>query len=225
MVFCLAAAGLLGSGVRALADEPEVAPAPQPCNREHVYVFMVNGLTVLPHIYGSMNPVGRTLSEHGYCHNETATHYYRWSFQNKIRCIHQSDPQARIVLVGYSIGSGVIHSMARTFEKEGIPIALMVYLDGHSIVNHFDEKFCNVERVVNINSSSHILKGCAVPHADYTVQIESSRHLSVPKKEATLEVLLRELDMVAATVPPPPVEMNIQPQPIPPAEAAPVEKK
>lgn len=201
---CLAAAGLLGGGRRALGDDHDGPPVPQPCNREHVYVFMINGLTVLPHIYGSMNPLGTTLREHGYVHNQTATHFYRRSFQNTIRRIHRSDPQARIVLVGYSIGAGVVHAIAKTCAHEGIPIALLVYLDGHACFSNLNEQLSNVERVVCLTSSACILRGTVVPYADLAVEIQPSRHLNVPKKDATLQALLQELAAVAATVPPPP---------------------
>jgi len=199
---CLGAVGLLGAGSQTYADEPKSAPAPTTCNRDHVYVFMVNGLGLFTHVYGSMDPMARTLDEHGYVHHETATHHYRWSFQDKIRCIHQSDSRARIVLVGFSMGSGVIHSMARNLEKEGIPIALMVYLDGHCICDSFDERFCNVGRVVNITSTGPVLRGACVPHADCSLQIPSFHH-GVPKKEQTLQFLVDELDAVAASVPAP----------------------
>lgn len=197
------------------AAQPMPAEAVPECNREHVYVYMVNGLTVLPHIYGSMNQAGPTLTQHGYCHNQTATHYYRWSFQDNIRCVHRCDPQARIVLIGYSIGAGVVHSIAHTLDKEGIPVALMVYLDGHTFVNNFHQRPCNVERIVCITSSAHFLRGCAVPEADCLEEIADSRHLSVPKKDATLQILLRELDAVAATVAPvAPPEQGATPAPV-----------
>lgn len=203
---------LCSAVIPAIARGDEPAPANPSADvaagREHVHIFMINGLTILPHIYGSMNPVGETLKNHGYVHNQTATHYWRWSFQDKIRQVYRCDPQARIVLVGYSIGAGVVHGMAHTLEKEGIPIALLVYLDGHTFIEDFHDRPANVERAVCIRSSSFILRGALIEESNYVEMIDGSRHLSVPKKEATLELLLRELDMVAlgvpASAPPPP---------------------
>jgi hypothetical protein len=210
LAICLVGGSILwGSTVAAqttppppIAEKNGCAECVPDCNKDHVYVYLVNGCTVLPHIYGSMTPAGPTLTEHGYIHNQTATHYFRWSFQEKIRRVHCCDPQARIVLVGFSMGSSVVHSMANTLEKEGISIALMVYLDGHTLVNDFHQRPCNVERIVCITSSAYLLRGHKVLEADYLEEIEDSRHLTVPKMEATLQLLLRELDAVAATVSP-----------------------
>jgi hypothetical protein len=169
---------------------------------------MINGLTIVPHIYGSLNGIGDSFRELGFEDPRTATHYYRWSFQNKIRCIHREDPQARIVLIGYSIGASVVHSMARALEKEGIPIALLVYLDAHTFVNNFHRRPSNVCRVICITSSGLLLKGATVAEADCIQQVAGAHHLNVPKKMATWHTLVRELDAVAATVRPMPWPMS-----------------
>jgi hypothetical protein len=229
LIVCLIAGGIAGNGAGRASAQAVLPPLSEPGqfavsvgedNKEHVHIFMINGLTILPHIYGSMNPVGDTLTKQGFVHNQTASHYYRWSFQNKIRCVRQCDPQARIVLVGYSIGAGVVHSMANTLDKEGIPVALMVYLDGHSFVSNFHQRPGNTERIVCITSSSLVLRGIAVPEADCIVEVGNSRHLSVPKKDATLQILLRELNAVAATVPSATPVAQIMPAAVPPAPPA-----
>jgi hypothetical protein len=170
------------------------------CRRQHVYVFMINGLTIVPHIYGSLDGYGEALPALGYTHLSVGTHYDRWKYLNQIRCIYQSDPQARIVLIGYSIGGSVVHSVARTLEKEGIPIALLVYLDAHTFVNNFHHRPGNVCRAICITSSGLVLKGRTVYEADAVYHVEGAWHLGVPKTEAVRLTLACELDAVAATV-------------------------
>jgi hypothetical protein len=183
-----------------------VRAAPPDCPRRHVYVFAINGLTILPHIYGSMNGVGEHIEGLGLPRPRVASHYWRWAFQNEVRRIRAEDPCARFVLIGYSIGGGVTHSMCRALEADGVEIALLVYVDAHTFVNDFHRRPANVCRVVNVISSALCLPGKVLPEADANYRVEGVWHLGVPKHEATLEVLAQELDRVAATVPPCPGE-------------------
>jgi hypothetical protein len=158
-------------------------------------------LTVLPHIYGSLNRLGEPVKGHGFRKPRVGSHYWRWRFQNEIRRLHREDPQARIVLIGYSIGGGVVHSMARALEADGIPIALVLYVDAHSFVNDFHDRPTNVCRVVNVISSAPCLRGRVLAGAEENYQVPGTWHLGVPRHEATLAVLARELARVAATDP------------------------
>jgi len=166
--------------------------------RDHVYIFMVNGLTLLPHVCGSMNGVAAFVEQLGFCKPRVASHYWRWCFQNEIRRIHQEDPAACFVLVGYSIGGSVVYSMAQTLEEEGIFIDLMVYIDAHSFIHDLNQRPANVGKVVGINSTSWCLSGKCHP-GEECHWVETLFHLKAPRKEQTLHTLARELTELATT--------------------------
>jgi hypothetical protein len=166
-----------------------------------VYIFAINGLTVLPHMCGSLNRLGEPIQGQGFRKPRVGSHYWRWRFQTEIRRIHRHDPQARFVLIGYSIGGGVVRSMARALEADGIPIALVLYVDAHSVVNDLHERPANVCRVVNILSTSVCLRGRVLAGAAENYQVPGTWHLGVPRHDATLGLLARELARVAATAP------------------------
>jgi hypothetical protein len=158
---------------------------------------MINGLTILPHMCGSMNRMAPCVEELGFSKPKVASHYWRWSYQNDIRRIHEEDPRAHFVLVGYSIGGGVVHSMARTLEKDGIFIDLVIYIDAHSLTHSLKEKPANVGKIVSINSTAWMLAGkCHCGEECH--QVKTLFHLAAPRQEKTLDVLSSELLKLAA---------------------------
>jgi pimeloyl-ACP methyl ester carboxylesterase len=180
---------------------------------------MVNGITILPHIYGSLNGISDYIEELGLKRPRVATHYWRWCFQKEMRRIYQRDPEARFVLIGYSMGGGVVQEIARTMAAEGIPIALVVFIDAHGICSDLDHRPGNVVRTVNINSQSPILHGRVLADAE-NYQVNTFRHLAAPKNVECLETLARELIGVASGSVPPshtPVPAGANCPPIPAA--------
>jgi hypothetical protein len=201
-----------GAGFRRSLDPPppelqarcQAVPA---CCREHFHIYMINGLTILPHVFGSMNGLAPYVEELGFCKPKVASHYWRWAFQNDIRRIHQADPAARFVLVGYSIGGSVVYSMAQTLAKDGIFIDLIIYIDAHSFVHNFNPRPANVGKIVGINSASWVLAG-KCHDGEECHCVDTVFHLAAPRQETTLLVLARELTELAASCPIPPESMS-----------------
>jgi hypothetical protein len=190
----LPGAGCAGSG-SSVAPRPELQRhsqvLPTIC-REHVHIYMINGLTILPHMCGSMNRMAPCVEELGFCKPKVASHYWRWSYQDDIRRIHQEDPDARFVLVGYSVGGGVVHSMAKTLEKDGIYIDLVVYIDPHSLTHDISTRPANVGKIVSINSTAWMLAGkCHCGEECH--KVNTLFHLATPRQQKTLDVLSDEL--------------------------------
>jgi hypothetical protein len=165
--------------------------------QDHIYIYMINGLTILPHMCGSMKKVAPSVEELGFCRTKVACHYWRWSYQNEIRRIHQEDPQAHFVLVGYSVGGGVVHAMAQNLAKDGIFIDLMIYIDAHCITGDLEDRPPNVGKIVGINSTAWTLAGqCHCGEECHTVH--TLFHLAAPKQQETLDILGCELLKLAA---------------------------
>ncbi len=203
--WCVLALGTLSSGGCLSAFSPLNPPTPEqsgPCQalpeccRERVHIFMINGLTILPHVCGSMNGVADYVEQMGFCKPRVACHYWRWCFQNEIRKIHAEDPDARFVLVGYSIGGSVVYSMAQTLEADGIFIDEIIYIDAHSFIHDFNHRPANVGKVASLNSTGWFLPGKCHAGED-CVTINTVFHLAIPRKDETLQALARELNDVA----------------------------
>jgi hypothetical protein len=196
LLACMARPGAAGAQPPLPDESPPERHAPSQslpaCGCEHVYIYMINGLTVLPYMAGSMDRVKPFVEELGFCNVKVATHYWRWSFERDIRRVRAQDPDARFVLVGYSIGGSVVCSMAHALEQDGIFIDLIVYIDAHSFVNDFTKRPTNVGKIVAINSNAWVLRGTCRPGQEcYTV--DTRFHLATPRRDETLQILAEKV--------------------------------
>src|SRR5262249_36764781 len=119
-----------------------------------------------------------------------------------IRRVHQQDPGAHFVLVGYSMGGGVVHAMAQNLAADGVRIDLVFYIDPQSVTEDLTAHPRTTHRVVNVTSDGPLLRGLPLDGA-CTERVSGVWHLGVPRDARTLEFLARELAAVAAALPPP----------------------
>jgi hypothetical protein len=165
--------------------------------RERIHIYMINGLSLLPCLGGSMTRLAPCIEALGFCKPKVASHYSRWAFQNDIRRVHREDPRAHFVLVGYSMGGGVVHAIAQALEKDGIFIDLMVYIDAHGFFQDLNRRPSNVGKIVSMNCSSWLLAGKGRP-GEECHHIDTCFHLAAPRQKETLQILAGELFGVAA---------------------------
>src|SRR5262249_35646320 len=76
-----------------------------------------------------------------------------------IHRIHQEDPQARFVLIGFSFGANMVCSLANSMNKDGIPLDLLVYLGGNTLHNNEHDQPPNTKRILNILATGAIWHG------------------------------------------------------------------
>ncbi|MBY0524150.1 MAG: hypothetical protein K2R98_12165 [Gemmataceae bacterium] len=188
------------------------------CCRDHIHIFVVNGLTLVPHLYGSMKDIDRYVEGLGFERPPMACQYYKWDFIEQIRRIHGEDPQGHFVLIGYSIGGGVVHSIAHELVNDGIPIDLLVFIDPHSFCQNLDDRPANVRRLVNIISKGPCLGSCT-RRCEANHCVDDTWHLTVPQNERTLKILADELAALVAQLNSPPVA-NATAEPVTPATHA-----
>jgi pimeloyl-ACP methyl ester carboxylesterase len=175
----------------------EAAPSD---GKEHVYIFIVNGLDPLQ--VANLNGMTGYLRRLGF----PQTHYepmlgYR-ATRRQILAIRQSDPDAKIVLVGYSLGSGVVRRLANDLEKENIAVDRLVYLGGDFIGNTEASRPKNVAKVVNIRGHGSLFSGydlfwngAEIDNAQ-NVRLDR-RHFLLPSSGQTMETLASELASLA----------------------------
>jgi len=175
----------------------EAAPSD---GKEHVYTFIVNGLDPLQ--LANLNGMTGYLRRLGF----PQTHYepllsYR-ATKRHIREIRQSDPDAKIVLVGYSAGALMVRRLANDLQRENIAVDRLVYLGGDFIPNTQGSRPSNVATVVNIRGHGSIFSGrdlffngADLDHAS-NLRLDS-RHFLLPSREQTMDTLASELASLA----------------------------
>ncbi len=172
--------------------------------KDHVYVFVINGAD--PLCLGNLDGMCDYLRGQGYAHTYFAQPYTRYWFPDEIREVRQRDPDAKIVVIGFSWGCNDARSMVNGLNKDGVPVNLLVYLGGDFIWNTKDSSPPNVRRVVNIRAHGLLLLAGLADGADIdgarNERIDC-RHIQLPSRQQTLELLTEELNSLAggATTP------------------------
>jgi len=169
--------------------------------RQHTHVFFVNGIDPLNlcEFYGLCKFVGR----HGFPNTYFGQMPCGSRFLQKIRQIHESDPAARIVLIGFSGGVYVARRIANDLGRDGIDVDLLVYLGGDMLSNTPNCRPSNAKRILNITGNGFwlyggnlIWKGVDLEGAaNMRLQV---RHLQLPSRLETIQLLMNELGEVTA---------------------------
>jgi hypothetical protein len=220
IVIILAVAGLMMCNPRLMASEPWMSrlglgalfhplqkpdgvPAPActvdqagSCCKDHVYIFAVNGMD--PFCLGNLNGLCDYLREQGFANTNFAQLHTCAVFSSRMRQIRQEDPEARIVLIGFSCGCNVAKGITNSLNKDGTRIDLLVYLAGDYITNSPSSFPSNVCNVLNIRGKGYLLSGGSLFFCgadidgarNYTL---ASRHMLAPSRQETLELLMEEI--------------------------------
>jgi hypothetical protein len=185
-------------------EEPEHIRRPADCAKrchpEHVYVFAVNGIN--PLCLGNFNGLCCYLREQGFEHTYFAQPYTHFWFPDEIREVRERDPQAKIVLIGFSWGANCIRRLANRLDDDGIPVDLLVYIVGDTIWNTPYSRPPNARRIVNIRGRGLILLGGLCDGEDIDGARNEHidcRHILAPSRKETVEILMEELLAVACT--------------------------
>jgi hypothetical protein len=204
----LVAAGLTtGAGCLAYLNpvEPPCAELVEPCKalprccRQHVHIFLVGGCDLLN--CGNLTGTREYLLSLGY-HQVWHGHPYSiLAFDREIRRLHQCDPDARFVIVGYGAGCHFARALACGVKSDDIQIDVLAFLDGNAkLLALHGSKPENVTRFISLQAD-HLLTGpCPVRDAD-SVTIDTPWHFGVPTHEQTLHLLALEIADAAASVP------------------------
>ncbi len=127
------------------------------CCKEHVYIFAVNGLN--PLCLGNFNGFCDYLREEGF--ENTYFHHIHtcWGVGRQIRQIRCEDPEARIVVIGFSAGCWCARCLADSLARDGTRVDLLVYLSGDYVKNTPRWHPDNVCRVLNVRAKGLIYTG------------------------------------------------------------------
>jgi hypothetical protein len=186
--------------------------------RDHVYIFLVHGLD--PTNWANMTGLRDYCQSLGFAKTYYGQMYHAFHFEDELERIYHSDPDAHFVLIGFSFGANMVRDVAHDAGKANIPIDLMIYFGGNTLENTEHDQPSNVGRIINILASGCIWNGAEMDRAE-NVHVTDVWHFGSPTHKRSLEIVARELAVVAASVPVPsiPPEHRIMPfadEPIPP---------
>jgi hypothetical protein len=212
--YCLVAAALV-SGPGCLGFMHPMPPTPPECvaacrtapqaSRDHVHVFFVNGLDPL----NKDNFMGLEdyVIDLGFTHCTFGQMVDTPTFISEVRRIHNEDPEARFVLVGFSFGTNMVRSITHAVQDDGITIDLLVYLGGDTILNTPASHPANATRVVNITAhgcvmlfGGYIWKGEDIDGA-VNLRLTDVGHAGIPTHRQTLELVAHHLAEVLNKTP------------------------
>jgi hypothetical protein len=179
-------------------DGEQVCQAlPRGC-RDHVYVFVVNGIDPLD--LANLEGVRDYVQGLGFRKTYYGYFYHAPGFAREIRRIHQEDPEARFVLVGFSIGANAVRGIAKTCKQDGICTDLVVFVDGNTLRDVPGQEEV-AKRVCNVRAGGSVWWKTAELTTAHNFTEPEAPHFGSPTDPGTLGLLAQGLAEVATTVP------------------------
>lgn len=167
------------------------------CCRDHVYVVCVNGLDPLD--FSNQSGLRDYIHDLGFNKLYNGEMYHTWYFEKEIERVHQEDPEARFVLIGFSWGANCARAITHDAKEKNIPIDLLVYLGANTFENDPRSQPENATKILNILAEGLIWDGDMLDRAE-NLQVKGVWHFGSPTHPKTLELLERELALVASRV-------------------------
>lgn len=180
------------------SDEIEFAHQLPLVAKQHVYLFFLNGIDPLE--FGNLSGLRDFCRDLGFAKSWYGQFYHRWYFQRVIEEIRERDPEARLVIIGFSAGALAARDLAQALNRENIPVELLVYLGGATLTNAPRNRPENVRRLIHIRANDPVFRGWAIEGAD-NVKCQDVWHFGTPMHAETRRRLAAALAEIAGQVP------------------------
>jgi pimeloyl-ACP methyl ester carboxylesterase len=180
------------------SDEIEFARQLPLAAKQHVYLFFLNGIDPLE--FGNLSGLRDFCRDLGFARSWYGQFYHRWYFQRVIEEIRERDPEARLVIIGFSAGALAARDLAQALNRENIPVELLVYLGGATLTNAPRNRPENVRRLIHIRANDPVFRGWAIEGAD-NVKCQDVWHFGTPMHAETRRRIAAALAEIAGQVP------------------------
>lgn len=179
--------------------EAQAVPA---ASRDHVHVLLLNGLDPLE--LGNMAGVADYVRRLGFSHTEYAQFFEIESYREEFRRVHAQDPDARLVIVGFSLGGFTGEWLSEQLAHDHVPVALLVLVDGKGLspYPHEGPGKAAPPEIVNVIAPS-VFETTPKLDGAKNVPLAGVWHFGAPAHHVTLTTLAHELTAVAAAPVPP----------------------
>jgi pimeloyl-ACP methyl ester carboxylesterase len=180
-----------------LRDKAEAIPQVQ---KDRVHFFLINGIDFL--YKGNLNGVAAYFRAIGFANTSCYQFPMTFKARRQIEALRKSDPDAKIVLLGFSTGANCVRALANTLEKDGIRIDCLVYVAGDTVFNTASSKPGNVGQIVNITGHGLIFLGRDIyfkgEDIDGAINHRlDARHMTIPNNNATIALVGQQLITLA----------------------------
>jgi hypothetical protein len=194
------------------------------CARDHVHIIFVGGADWCD--WANITGVREYLAELGFCQSHMAQCYHLVNALLDVKRVHKEDPDARFVLVGFSLGANMVSTITRCVKDDGIPIELLVYCGGNSLCNKPRDQPDNARHIANILATGWVFNGAQLDRAE-NISEPDVFHFGTPAHPRTVALLVHHLAAIAADCPHdvvislelPPLETAPTPRPVEPPPA------
>jgi hypothetical protein len=137
-----------------LQDQVKAIPQEK---RDRVHFFLINGLN--PGYSANLNGLAAYFRSIGFANTSCHQMPSAGKVRKQIETLRKSDPEARIIVLGYSWGANLARSMANSLQRDGVTLDCIIYLGGDTIGNSPESRPSNVKQVLNINGNGFIATG------------------------------------------------------------------
>ena len=169
-----------------------------PCCRDHVHIFIIHGTDPLD--FANLNGLNAYLRDLGFRKTYLGQLYHRNDVTREVRRVHAADPEARFVLIGFSLGANMVRDVTQTVKPDGVHIDLLVYLGGNTLEDGPRDRPENCGRLINILAKGCIWNGTTFADGE-NIHLPDVFHFGSPMHPHTRELLAAELAEVGARVP------------------------
>ena len=161
--------------------------------KDHTYIYVVNGLD--PLFLGKLNGFCKSIRCVGYKNVELVSMRRCGRIEDKICCIRQNDPRAKIVIAGYSWGANRARAICNSLNNRSVPVDLLVYIGGDMVGDREYSRPPNAARILNLNGHGLVLLGRDMffngedisGATNYRLDVP---HLGLPRRQETLDLFL-----------------------------------
>ncbi|HEY1375553.1 MAG TPA: hypothetical protein VGF55_02105 [Gemmataceae bacterium] len=176
----------------------ECADVPCAC-RGKVYVFLMSGLD--PFDLDRVADFRAALIRAGFNRVYNGQAFHDSYFAREMHRLALEEPDARFVLVGFSLGADYAVSLAESVAHYNIPITLLASVDPYWWSAAPTERPTNVQQVMQIHGQPLLFANRASAGMD--VEIPESFPTNITAHPLTVEHLARTLASIAGTLPRP----------------------
>jgi hypothetical protein len=183
-----------------LAPECTTDCAEIPCScRGKVYVFLMSGFDLFD--MDRVNDFRTALIHAGFTKVYNGQFYHDTYFASEIHRLALEEPDARFVIVGFSLGADYAVSLAESVGHYGIPVSLLASVDPYWWSSAPTTNPPNVQQVMHIHGEPLLFPNRTSAGMD--VQIPETFPTNITSNPLTVEALARALASVADTLPHP----------------------
>lgn len=159
--------------------------------KQNVYLYFIHGLD--PFDIADLAGLERHFRDLGYYHTRLLQFYESDEIIEDIRQVKAFNPDARIMILGFSAGTLTTSSVINTLHhKHQIDVDLVVYTAGIALMDTEEARPTYIGKIIHILDGGMVLPGVELTGAD-NYRFEDVWHFGTPSHANTMGIIEAEL--------------------------------